>query len=386
MDQADLKDSRHKLRLLEAERDKFISKQLELVQLKRSHSSLESKRKDELKERDRRIADLEKQLLSATKAKDLFETKFIDSKRISDQQLSSTRSEMETLLQQARSEARLAKEETQNLTAMTEDREQHVINQLEERHRLLGRVVKEYAYLASRSVSSTDYHHLKHNHSVLQLRQLRLERKLANTEGQVIELTHLIRQAKEENHQISQALSDALDEISILRTVASEDDDKPIIPLDEILDSIHSNIITEHVELVKTDTFTNELLAGFYQSQYADLYLAFSVFDKELAENQLTAGQRAIDLENALTFNESITSRLESLQKEQAMQEVEAKLALATIDDLKTAKVSLEAKVAEMLVNSDSNQKKEKDIMQRLNTTIQKSRMAEEALREEIDE
>ena len=386
MDQADLKDSRHKLRLLEAERDKFISKQLELVQLKRSHSSLESKRKDELKERDRRIADLEKQLLSATKAKDLFETKFIDSKRISDQQLSSTRSEMETLLQQARSEARLAKEETQNLTAMTEDREQHVINQLEERHRLLGRVVKEYAYLASRSVSSTDYHHLKHNHSVLQLRQLRLERKLANTEGQVIELTHLIRQAKEENHQLSQALSDALDEISILRTVASEDDDKPIIPLDEILDSIHSNIITEHVELVKTDTFTNELLAGFYQSQYADLYLAFSVFDKELAENQLTAGQRAIDLENALTFNESITSRLESLQKEQAMQEVEAKLALATIDDLKTAKVSLEAKVAEMLVNSDSNQKKEKDIMQRLNTTIQKSRMAEEALREEIDE
>jgi len=204
--------------------------------------------------------------------------------------------------------------------------------------------------------------------------------------GQVIELTHLIRQAKEENLQLSQALSDALDEISILRTVASEHNDEPIIPLDVVLDSIHSNIITEYVELAKTDTFTHELLAGYYRSQCVDLYLAFSVIDKELAEFRVTAGQCVIDLENALTSNESITSRLEYLQKEQATQEEEAKLALATINDLRTTKVSLEAKVAEMLDDSDSNQKKEKDIIQRLNTTIQKSRMADEALREEIDE
>ncbi|KAF8813604.1 hypothetical protein BYT27DRAFT_7180355 [Phlegmacium glaucopus] len=394
-DQADLKDSRHKLRLLEAERDRFLSKQPELVEIKKSLSTLESKRKDELKERDRRIADLEKQLLSTTKAKDLLETRFLDLKRISEQQLSSTRTEMETLLEQARSESRLAKEETQNLKTTTTNREEHVVRQLEDHRRLLDRVVREYAYLASRSVSSTDYHLLKQTHFVLQLRQLRLERKLLNAEGQVVELTHLIRQAKEENLQLSRALSDALDEISILRTATSAHDNIPVVIDDTnaVLDSIHNNIVTELVTLAKTDASTHELLVNYYQSQCADLCLAFSVMDKELEEIQVTAGRHAIDLASALTCNESITSRLESLQKEYATQEEEAKLALATINGFKTSTVSLEAKVVEMqqkLDNGDSihanNLKKEKDTIQRLNTTIQKSRMAEEALREEIDE
>jgi hypothetical protein len=377
---------------LEAEHDKFISKQPELVQLKKSLSLLESKRKDELKERDRRIADLEKQLLSATKAKDLLESKFIDSKRISDQQSSSTRSELETLLEQARSESRLAKKELKDLTTTTAIREENILNQLEDHRRLLDRVVQEYAYLASRSVSSTDYHHLRHNHSVLQLHQLRLERKLANTEGQVIELTHLIRQSKEENLQSSQALSDALDENAILRTAASEHDNSNTFSLDAILDSIHSNIILEHVELAKIDASTHESLTGYYQSQCIDLCLAFSVINKELVDAQATTGQHAIDLASALTCNESITSRLESLQKEHDTREEEIKLALTTTNDLKAATASLEAQVAEMqqkLDDSDSSHandlKKEKDIIHRLNTTIQRSRMAEEGFRDDID-
>lgn len=378
---------------MEAERDKFLSKQPELVQLKKSLSTLESKQKDELRERDHRIADLEKQLLSVTKSKDLLDAKFLDLKRISEQQPSSTRTEMETLLQQARSESRLAKEETQNLITTTANREEHVVKQLEDHRRLLDRVVHEYAYLASRSVSSTDFHHLKHNHSALQLRQLRLERKLVNAEGQVVELTHLIRQAKEENLQLSQALSDALDETSILRTAH---DNNLVIPLDDtnaILDGIHSNIITELVELAKTDTSTHELSASYYRSQCVDLCLAFSVIDKELEEIQVTAGQQATDLASALTSNESIASRLESLQKEHSTREEEARLALETINDFKASTTSLEAKVAELqqeLDNADSshanNLKKEKDTIQRLNMTIQKNRIAEEALREEIDE
>ena len=384
---------RHKLKLLEAERDKFVSKQPELVQLKKSLTQLESKRKDELKERDRRIADLEKQLLSVTKVKDLLESKFIDSKRLSDQQLSSTRSELETHLEQARSESRLAKEELKDLTTATAVREENIIKQLEDHRRLLDRVVQEYANLASRSVSSTDYHHLKHDHSVLQLHQLRLERKLANAEGQVIELTHLIRQAKEENLQSSQALLDALDENSILRSAASERDDRSTLSLDTILDSIHSNIILEHVELAKVDASTHELLSGYYQSQCIDLRLAFSVINKEIADIQATTGQHAIDLASALTCNKSLTSRLESLQNEHDTREEEVKLALATINDFKAATASLEALVAEMqqkLDDSDSSHandlKKEKDTIHRLNTAIQKSRMAEEAFRDEINE
>ena len=393
MDQADLKDLRHKLRLLESELDKLISKQPELVQAKKSLSLLESKRKDELKERDRRIADLEKQLLSATKVKDLFETKLIDAKRISDQQLSSTRSELETLLEQTRSESSLAKEELKNLIATTASREEIIFKQLEDHRRLLDRAVQEYAYLASRSVSSTDHRRLKYDHSVLQLRQLRLERKLSNAEGQVIELTYLIRQAKEENLQSGQALSDALDEISILRSTAPEHDNDPVVSLDTIFDSIHSNIVTERVELAKIDASTHELLTDYYQSRCADLCLAFSIIDKELKEIQVTAGRLVIDLASAMTDNETITSQLESLQKEHTTQEERAKLVLVTTNDLKAATASLEAQVAEMQQKLDNdhsshviNVKKERDTIQRLNMTIQKSRMVEESLREEIDE
>ena len=384
---------RQKLRLLEAERDKYISKQPELVQLKKSLSQLESKRKDELKERDCRIADLEKQLLSATKVKDLLESKLIDSKRLSDQQLSSTRLELETNLEQARSESRLAKEELKDLTTAAAIREENILKQLEDHRRLLDRVVQEYGYLASRSVSSTDYQHLKHDYSVLQLHQLRLERKLANAEGQVIELTHLIRQAKEENFQSSQALSDALDENLLLRTAESEHDNNSTFSLDAILDSIHSNIVLEHFELAKVDASTHELLTRYYQSQCIDLCLAFSVINKELADIQVTTGQHAIDLASALTCNESLTSRLESLQKEHDTRGEEVKLALTTTNDLKATTASLEAQVAEMqqkLDDSNSSHandlKKEKDTIHRLNTTIQKSRMAEEAFRDEIDE
>ena len=362
---------------MEAERDKFISKQTELVQLKKSLSSLESKRKDELKERDRHIADLGKQLLSATKAKDLLERNLVDSKRISAQQLSSTCSEMESLLQQARSESCLAKEECENLM----NREQNVINQLEDHHLLLDRVVQKYAYLASRSVSSVDYHHLKHDYFVLQLRQLRLERKLANTEDQVVELAHLIRQAKEENLQLSRALSDAIDEVSIYRTAASEHNN-PVISLDTILSSIRNNLVTELVELAKTDASTHELLAGYYRSQCIDLYLAFLVIDKELTETRITAGQRAIDLTSALTSNESLASRLEHLQKEHITREEEVKLIM---DDLKTATVEV-AEMQQKLDNSDFSHANNLKTIQQLNTTVQKNRMAEQALREEIDE
>ena len=66
---------------------------------------------------------------------------------------------------------------------------------------------------------------------------------------------------------------------------------------------------------------------------------------------------------------------------------------MATINDLNTTTASLEAQVAEMqrkLDDSGSSHandlKKEKDTIHRLNTTIQKSRMAEEAFRDEIDE
>jgi chromosome segregation ATPase len=149
----------------------------------------------------------------------------------------------------------------------------------------------------------------------------------------------------------------------------------------------------EHVELAKVDASTHEILTGYYQSQCIDLCMAFSFINKELADIQATTGQHAIDLASALTCNESLTSRLESLQKEHDIREEELKLALATRNDLKAATTSLEAQVAEMqhkLDDSNSSHandlKKEKDTIHRLNTTIQKTRMAEEAFRDEIDE
>ncbi|KAF8972978.1 hypothetical protein BDZ97DRAFT_1912579 [Flammula alnicola] len=398
-DQSEIKDLRHKLRLLELERDKMSSKQPEIVELKKSLSTLEAKRKDEIKERDRRIAELEKQLQTEQKKRESFEGKVKDSKRALEEEvqtLQTTTKEMAARVQKAQAESQAAKEKLRQIEYDVEHREDELVEQLEQHRCLLTSVVQQYGALASQSVLSTVHRRLQLDNAALQLRQLRLERKLANSEGQVVELTHLFRQVKEDNKHLNLMLQGALEEISFFANLEPSSSLETYPHADGsqmILQDISDGLRNQHMELAKVDANTNELISTFYHLKSHELCLASSVFAKECADAQTLAEHRASDLSSALASHEAIATRLESIQKERAASEEKLASATTEADNLRASTAILEAQLADMQQELDDSVgrhanavKKDKETIQRLTSTVQKTRVAEDALRAEIEQ
>ncbi|KAF8894901.1 hypothetical protein CPB84DRAFT_1816067 [Gymnopilus junonius] len=365
-DQTDLKDARHKLRILELERDKASSKHSQISDLRKSLAALEAKRKDDLKDRDRRIAELEKLLQAEKTKRDSLE---FQSKRTA-----------VTDLEQAREDSCKA----------ASNREDALVEQLEQHRRLLDTVAQQYGALASQSVSLSKYNSLQHDHHALQLRQLRLERKLTNAEGQVVELAHLIRHFKEQTLYLNNHLSTTLEEISFLASLDYTASPPPDVPL---LEDILVKLQEDKMQVMESVHATDSLASTYYQIKSNDLHFAASVILQQHTDAQALAEQRSSDLTSALASHEAIAMRLESTQKEKTESEEKLKLATVVADDLRASLLLLETRLAEAQdqVNTHETRhavalKKEKDAVARLTSTVQKTRIAEDALRAEIEQ
>ncbi|KAF9529321.1 hypothetical protein CPB83DRAFT_875673 [Crepidotus variabilis] len=396
-DQSEIKDLKHKLRLLEIERDKSSSKQPDINDLKKNVQALESKRKDELRERDRRIAELERILQVERKKRELLESKAKDSRRLYEDEAQTLRlalNDKDALLDAARAESSIAHERVTQLESTSANQEDELLDQLKSHKSLLGVVARQYGSLVTRSTSLNEHQRLKQSHTALEFRQLRLQRKLVNTEGQVLELTHLIRQVKDQNNLLAHQLHDALKEIEFLRRC--DDDMKSSLPESDgthlTMAVIHDQLCDEKAQLVESTELTNELVLTFYRSKADQIYLASTVIVKEHSDTLALAEQRLRDLTSALASHEAIATRLETIQKARLADQEALGKAMTDADNLRASTALLEVHLAEVrqqLDESDSVHaaalKKEKDIIQRLSTTIQKNRMAEDALRAEID-
>lgn len=397
-DQSELKEIKHKLRLLELERDKHSSKQPEILELKKSLATLEAKRKDELKERDRRIAELERQVQAEQKKRESSESKVKDSRRALEEEtqaLKAANKEIEARMQEAQNESRAAKDKLSQVEDTVGHREADLLQQLEQHRSLLASVAQQYGALATQSMQATVHRRLKLDYAALKIRQLRLERKLASSEGQVVELTNLFRQVREDNALLSRSLHDALEEISFYANLDASPSPEAEIDHDsqKVLEEISRNIKEEHAAITTLEANANAYVSEFYRLKSRELCLAASVFAKEEENTRALAEQRASDLSSALASHEVIASRLEFLQKEKIASEEKLALAIAEGDNLRTSTAILEAQLMEAqqelrdsVAQHANTVKKDKDTMQRLSSTVQKSRIAEEALREEINQ
>jgi DNA repair exonuclease SbcCD ATPase subunit len=396
-DQGEIKDLRHKLRLLELECDKASAKQPELNQLKNSLRALEANRREEINDRDRRIAELEKKLQAETKRRELLESKDQDTRHLFEEETRNMRSTLqvkENLLKAAQDESCLTREKFRQLETNNTHHADELLEQLEHHRSLLDSVVQQYGILASQSASLVEYNRLKDENLVLQGIRYRLERKLSNSEGQVVELAHLIRQFKEQNVDLSQQLHDALAEINHLsRFVASWTHDKPYQDdlRTELMD-IDVEFEEERQQLSDVIRNTEAVLSTYYHLKANQLYDISTRFAEGHSEALALAEQHQTDLASALASHEAIASRLESLQKERILDQEALHTLRGEIDELRSSSAALDVQlldVRQQLEDSDSihaaTLKKEKDIVQRLTTAIQKSRMAEEALRSDID-
>jgi len=393
-DQGEIKDLRHKLRLIELERDKVSAKQPELNELRSSLRALEAKRREEINDRDRRTAELEKKLQAETKRRELLESKNQDTRHLFEEEtrkILSDLQEKENLLKAAHEESRLKQEQFETNKAHHAD---EILQQLQHHRSLLDSVVRQYGILASQSASLAEYNRLKDENLVLQCNQYRLERKLSNSEGQVLELAHLIRQFKEQTVDLSHQLHDALAEINYLsQPTASRTYDQPHQDdVQTVLTDIDKQLAEERQQLSDVIRDTEVLLSTYHHLKVNQLLTISTGFAEGCSEALALTEQRETDLASALASHEAIASRLESLQKERITEQEVLHAARAEIDELRSSSAVLKVQLSDVrqeLEESDSIHavalKKEKDIVQRLTTAVQKSRIADEALRSDID-
>ena len=153
--QAEVKELRSKLRISEHERNQLASKQCDLGETKKALQVLDGKRRDEMRERDRKIAELEKSLTAEKKRRELYESKLSDVNSKAGVELQTTKDTVKTLeaeLRAARSETQKAKDSLATLQAENDDSEEDLLIQLEQHRRMLSRVAEEYGRLASSTV------------------------------------------------------------------------------------------------------------------------------------------------------------------------------------------------------------------------------------------
>lgn len=383
---------RHKLRLLELERDKACAKQSDLNDLRNSLRALETKRREEVNDRDRKIMELEKKLQAEKKRRELLESKSQDTKNLFEEENRNLRSilrEKETLLKGARDESRIAKEKCGQLENRNAAHTDELLQQLDQHRLLLDAVVRQYGILATQSASLTEYNRLKNENLILRCGQYRLERKVANSESQVLELAHLIRQFKEQNANLSQQLHDTLAEINHLSVSSRIQTIPNYDALQTQLFDIDKELAEEHQQISDIVRNTDTLLSTYYHFRLNHLIVVSTDLAEEYSKAMTLAEQREADLSSALT---SHTSHLESIQKERIVDQEALHTARAEIDKLRSSGAILESQLLDVRQQiEDSNSmhgavlEKEKKVVQRLTTAIQKSRMAEEGLRGDID-
>lgn len=378
--QLEAKGLRQKLRTADHERDKLVGKQSDAADLRKALNAAESKRKSDLQEKERKIMELEKVLANEQQRKVAAEEKSV--------RLQAALDEQAQKLHRSKDEI----EDAVTAKATLQD-------QIVQLQTYLQAAFNQYAYLKSTTVSKERHENLELESAQLRMRLARMERKLANSDDQVLELAHLIRQAQNTNRLLTYELAEARSEIE-WRTMESLSSSQAC-SLQNI--SNHSTIDEINGFLLEEQDFENKI-----QSQYAialqnQLELSRNLIDEHrtrlyavedsLADKVVEADQ----LRHTLTRTEGAVVKLSEENKAQAekieqltylneghvrgMTELRVKL-----EDASVSLVTTEARAKSDIVKLREDLRKEKEITTRLHSTLQQNKMAEEALKAEIDQ
>jgi predicted nucleic acid-binding Zn-ribbon protein len=402
-DQAEIKDLRVKLRMADHERTQLSSKQGEVGETKKALQTLESKRRDEMREGDRKIAELEKALAGEKKKKEGADARLKEIKAKADEEVQNIRQTSRGLRVQvddARSEARRAQTSLANLEGQAGSKEEDLLSQLEQHRYLLRRVAEEYGRLASVTVPVAEHSRLKHEHTALNLYTLRVERKLANSEAQAVELANLIRHTKEQNEFLSAQLKDTQNAIAFYSQALRDTTDNAAATFATVDRTVDMNVAVLDQELRNTEQMVHKLRIfdietslEFYRLTSEQLLLTYSAADKALVTEQQIAQRQTAELSGAVTTRDNLAAQLEAITAEhesvkQLLAAANTALAKAKADTETTAQqmVIVEERMrAEGAKNREALQKVH-EAAQRLAATVQITKMSEEGLRAELEE
>lgn len=422
-DQSEIKTLKAKLKTAEHDKTQLAGKQDDILELKKASQTAESKYRDDLRERDKRIADLEKDklqlagkqndMLGINKASQATETKLRDDLRERDKRIAGLGKSLEAEIKKRESlqvsihnlkskgdketltarnaETQLAtveRELSDTRESFAQEREEFIAR-LENCKSLLSYAAEQYGQLVATTVPSSIHNELKQVHYATQFKVLRLERKLGNTEDQVKELANLIRQVNERNDLLKSHLTDANHQLAIYESMLSDSPLTKSTSDDPVWEPVR---ITDDHDLVTSEARLRELLATYYSLSSQQLILAYTCIDKDLTQATSLAKQRSQDLASTLASHEAIAASLEAAHKERSSLSEELLSLKDAHSTLQRTCTSLENQVTALkdvqqqtIRDHQAEIKKDKDAVQRLTSAVQKSRMAEDALRAEID-
>lgn len=399
-EQAELRELRMKLRTSEHERTQLAAKQGDTADARKA----EARRKEEVKERDRKIAELEKALGMEKKKREAVEEKLHEAKAKTDERVREARTAAEDAqgrLHAAEKETQVTRDALQELESRAGDTEEDLLTQLEQHRSSVARVAEEYGRLAASTISLAEHQRVKQEVTALQLRNNRLERKLANSEAQVVELANLIRQVKEENAYLTTQAQDAQEEAHTYREALRDESQPTTTPaLLEDLQELEADLVAilqeqraSELEAHQVIQANRELWADFDRSQRDALLFHTSVLTKELGACRTQLDQRKKQLAEA---EGARTQLSESLARAQA-DHVEAQRMLAeSVASLAESNVRVESLKKELeVVQADARAEvaraeqsllHEKQANQRLAASLHQTKQAEQFLRAEVEQ
>ena len=400
-DQLQIKDLQVNLRVVEQEKAQLSSKQGEASETRKALRALETKRRDELREKDRKIAELEKALTAERDERENAETRMVKTRGEISSELQDARSESRTLrneLREARSESDKAKAALLVLQREAEDTEEELLEQLSNHKAMLSRVAQEYGRLASTTVSKASHELVKRESLALQLRINKLERRSANAESQVTELAHFVRDSQEQNTLLSNQLRDAEQQLayytSALRYSLSQD----VMVLHDDLELAcgiwevgreFRDFETEYRVLEQRDSGLQMELDAVRREQ---LHLHATILLKQVDEAQDLADKRSNEVNSAKKQSSRLSNELSTIREEldaTKAQLVDTTSCLAISRAAgESLKQQLEDAVAEKKAEIAKVQKlvkQEKEANQRLAGLVAQGKTIEDSLSEEID-
>jgi chromosome segregation ATPase len=403
-DQTEIKDLRAKLRVAEAERAGFQTKYNDAVRTKQTVDSTNAARRDDLKERDKRISELERTIGLEKKRREDIETQLLDAVRAKaeeERKRSGENAKARTHIEQAEAETAQAKAERDADLRRGEAQREELVAQLEALRDMLLQAATHYGKLVSETVSKTVHDQLRQEHNSLQFHAFRLERKLVNTEAQVTELAGLVRQTQDASGLLEDELRTAEEDKNWYR--ASLEDMRADFR-SGLAGSIHALLVDtlataqkEHLlsELdIQHALFTGERRsARFYAGLYSQLAASCATMRADLDAELLVSQTQAVELQTAKAVQDATTADLNATRTELESIRKQLEETLSSLSAVKVREAGLVQEVKEIKSQHKEQTtahkqalQKEKETTSKLATGLQQSKVAEEELRAEISQ
>jgi len=403
-DQAEIKDLRAKLRVAEAERAGIQTKYNEVVRVKQTADSTNAARRDELNERDQRIIDLEKAMALEKKRREGLESQLrdaINARAKEERARSGESAKARTQLELAEGETAKVRAELDADRRRGEAQREELVTQVEALRDMLLQAATHYGKLVSETVSKAAHDELRREHNSLQFYSFRLERKLANTEAQVVELASLIRQNQDANGLLEDELRAVEEDKDWYRT-ALEDmrtdlhtgraDRAHDLLIDTVASAQKEHILFE-LEIQEALSSGERRSAEIYCKLNSELVSSCTTMRVDLDRELLASQTLAVELQATKAIQDATTADLYAARADVESTRKQLEEASSSLSAVKTREAALSQEVKEVRSQNKDQAtahkqalQKEREADSRLAASLQQSRVAEEELRAEIDQ